>query len=64
MRDLMLKRIEEIRNKENGFSKSLMKWNNFSTGIIKTHISDFNFSECNDVELLMLFERIIRRYNS
>ena len=64
MRELMLKRIEEIRNKENGFCKSLMKWNNFSTGIIKTHISDLDFSECNDVELLMLFERIIRRYNS
>ncbi len=64
MRELILKRIEEIKNKENSFSKSLMKWQNFSTGIVKTHISDFDFNECNDVELLILFERIIRRYNS
>ena len=58
MRELILKRIEEIRNKEDSFNKSLMKWSNFSTGVIKTHISEIDFSLCDDV----LFERIINRY--
>lgn len=62
MRQLILRRIEEIKNRENGFSKSLMKWDNFSSGTIKTHISDFDFNTCNDIELLFLFERIIKRY--
>lgn len=64
MRELILQRIEKIKCLENGFSKSLLKWNNFSSGVVKTHISDMDFSKCNDIELLMLFERIIRRYNS
>lgn len=61
MREIILKRIEEIKKFENGFSKSIMKWNNFSSGTIRTHISEMDFNECNDIELLMLFERIIRR---
>jgi len=61
MREKILERIEEIKNKEGGFSKSLMKWDNFNTGTITTHISEFDFKECDDYTLLMLFERIIRR---
>lgn len=64
MRELILRRIDEIRSKENNFSKSLMKWNNFSTGYDKSHVSEIDFTKCNDVELLLLFERIIRKYNS
>lgn len=64
MRQRILKRIDEIRNLENGFSKTLLKWDNFNSGIIKTHISDFDFSVIGDVELLILFERIIRRHNT
>jgi hypothetical protein len=62
MRELILKRIEEIRNKEDGFNKSFMKWSNFSIGINETHISEIDFSLCDDVELLMLFEHIINRF--
>ena len=57
MRELILKRIEEIKEKENGFV-SLMKWK----GTITVDISKFDFNTCNDVELLILFERILRRY--
>ncbi len=58
----MLERIAEIKSKENGFSKGSMKWRNFSSGTITTHISDFDFSTCNDTELLFLFERVVKRY--
>lgn len=64
MRELILKRIEEIRKSQNDFSKSNSKWKNFSNGTVKGHISDINFTECNDVELLFLFERIIKRLNT
>lgn len=61
MRELILKRIEEIRTRENGFPKNVMRWKNFSDGSDKTHISQLKFEEMNDVELLMMFERLIRR---
>lgn len=61
LRQLILKRIEEIRKSENNFSKSLMRWQNFSNGTVKTHISDMKFEEMSDYDLLFLFERIIRR---
>jgi len=63
MKELILKRIEEIRRHENGFRKGTMKWDNFSTGTDKRHISEMDFSEFNDHDLVFLFERIIRRYN-
>ena len=61
MRELILKRIEEIRNTNRGFPKSEMRWKDFSDGSDKTHISQLKFEEMNDVELLMMFERLIRR---
>lgn len=63
MRELILKRIEELRVYHGGFSKSSMRWDNFSSGTVKTHISELKFEEMNDVELLMMFERLIRRHN-
>jgi hypothetical protein len=65
MRELMLKRIEEIKAKENGFSKSLMKWRQpLSHGTINKCACEINFSELSDDDLLFLFERIIRKYNT
>lgn len=63
MRDLVLKRINEIKIKENNFSKGIMKWNNFSNGAVTKHISEIKWEELNDYELVILFERLIRRYN-
>ena len=62
LRERILNRIEEIRKHENGFPKGIKKWDNFSTGIVKTHLSELDFSEGNDTELLFLFERLIKRY--
>ena len=61
MRELILKRIEEIRKKEQGFPISIMRWQNFSHGIQKKHLKDINFEELPDHELLFLFERLIHR---
>ncbi len=61
MRQLILKRIDEIRVQEKGFPTSLMRWQNFSTGIDKTPLKDKNFEAMDDIELLYVFERIIRR---
>ena len=61
MRDLVLQRIEEIRVREDGFSKSLMRWQGFTHGTENKHIRDIKFEKLNDVELLMLFERLIHR---
>jgi hypothetical protein len=62
MRELILKRIEEIRAYHGGFKKGSMRWDNFSNGTDKTHISELKFEEMNDIELLMLFERMIKRH--
>lgn len=63
MRELILKRIEQIRIMENGFSRTNMKWiNPLSHGTIIQFADEINFEELDDVELLMLFERILNRY--
>ncbi len=61
-RALILKRIEEIKRFENGFLKGVEKWENFSTGIDKRHISEIEWDKLNDTSLVFLFERIIKRY--
>lgn len=58
MRDLLIKRLKELKDKENNFSKGLMKYNNVYHN--NTHISELNFNTLNNNELLTLFERIVR----
>lgn len=60
MRNLILNRIEEIRIKENNFSKTTMRWWLFTCGKDKTHISEFDFNQCTDEELNEIYERIIK----
>ena len=65
MRQLILDRIEQIKRVENGFSESLMKWRQpLSHGSITKYAKDINFEELSDNDLLFLFERILRRYNT
>jgi len=61
MRELILQRIEELRKSENGFTKSLMRWQNFFVGESQTHISKYNFDACPDEQLVKIFESLIRR---
>ena len=63
MRELMLKRIEEIRTENRGFPITTMRWKNFTHGTENKHLKDVDFESLNDVELLFLFERLIRSIN-
>jgi len=60
MRQLILNRIEEIRKLENNFQKTSVKWCIFTCGQNKIHISLYDFNDCDDVELLKIFEKIIK----
>jgi len=60
MRQLILNRIEKIRESENNFSITSLKWWFFTCGKDKIHISLYNFEDCDDSELLKIFERIIK----
>ncbi len=61
MKQLILARIEQISKSHNGFSKSTMRWSNYF--ISNIHISQFNFSELSDYDLIMEFERLIRQHS-
>lgn len=60
MRELILKRIAEIGEKSDKFSKALMRWE--SCYINNIHISKVNFEELNDADLIEMFEKIMRNY--
>ena len=57
-------RIQEIKNKEEGFSKRTMRWKDVeitANGQTK-HISVIDFHLCTSEELAVAFEKIIRQY--
>lgn len=55
MRELIIKRLEEIR--EMGFSTDQWRWRNFK------YFKDIKFNDLNDNDLFILFENILRQYN-
>ena len=59
MRNLILQRIEKFKEKEQGFTKSLMRWQNFN--IKGVHISEVGFINMTDEDLLFYFEMIVRQ---
>ena len=59
MRKLILDRIKEIHLQEQGFIKSLMKWQNFTLNNVPIWEVDFN--TLTDENLINTFERIIIR---
>jgi hypothetical protein len=63
MRELILNRIEEIKNlyHKSGFSKDTMRWKNFYDETGKIHISEMKFSDLDDEALLRFFERYIKQ---
>ena len=61
MRKLILDRIEEITEKERGYPRSLMRWQNYH--INGVHISEVGFNNLTDEQLLIEFERLIRQIN-
>lgn len=65
MRELIIARLEDIKERENGFSPfGKYRWINFSievNGRIR-HLSEVEWCELDDEALLILFERVIRQY--
>lgn len=59
MRDLIIARIEEIKQKENNFSKKLFRWKNAYIGDI--HISSINFNTLSDIDVVSAYESIVRQ---
>ena len=57
MRQLILNRIEEIRQQENDFSKNIMRWQWYT--VKGMHISEAGFINLTDESLLQEFERLI-----
>lgn len=63
MKELILNRIKEIKRAEQGFSRSLMKWQlPLSNGQVVKYADEIAFEELNDHDLLFLFERLLRRH--
>ena len=64
MRDLIVARLEELKEKEKGFPRNVMRWANIFVDLNgkTTHISDVEWCELDDEALLILFERVIRQY--
>lgn len=64
MRDLIVTRLEELKEKENGFPRNVMRWANIFVDLNgkTTHISNVEWCELDDEALLILFERVIRQY--
>ena len=64
MRQRILNRIQEIKEQEKGFTRSLMRWNTpFYWGNTKTgqYADEINFDILEDKTLLFLFELITVR---
>lgn len=63
MRELIEKRLEEIREESRNFSKATMRWCNLNlnVGDETIHISEVKWDVFTDEKLLNVFERVIRR---
>ena len=59
MRELILKRLEELRTYHQNFSKSLMRWQYFHRENIPIWNEDY-FSSLDDEKLVGMFEIILR----
>lgn len=57
MRELMLVRIQKIKEKNENFAKNTMRWG--SRAVNNVHISEVKFSELTDEDLLSSFEMIV-----
>lgn len=62
MRRLILKRIEELKAVSDNFNRNTMRWKSpLSHGTENKYADEIDFESLNDTELLLLFERLIRR---
>lgn len=67
MRELIISRLDAMKEKERGFSRiATMRWANVFIDYKgrTTHISDVDWNELSDDQLLDTYERVVRRYYS
>jgi len=62
MRELILQRIQEIKDYHNGFNQGAMRWRDYKIEGEPIHTVDF--SKLDDTVLLKTFEFLIRRHNA
>jgi hypothetical protein len=65
MRDLIVARLEEMKEKSGGFSRiATMRWANLFVTVNgkPKHISEVEWCELDDDALLSVYERVIRRF--
>ena len=65
MRDLILKRITEMRQNTGNFPRDTQRWRNASFNLI--HVSDLkldNEEDYSDYQVVMIFELITRIYHA
>jgi hypothetical protein len=60
MKNLILNRIELIKNNSENFSPKFMRWKNAFYGM--KQFSEIDFNELKDEELLDIFELILYKY--
>jgi len=63
LRELTISRLNEIRQHEQGFQPTTMKWNiTFANHTGCNNISTLDFNSLTDDELAKLFETIVKHY--
>lgn len=65
MRNLIVDRLEEIRNENSNFCKDNIKWKKFNVKMndSEIHISDVDFNDVCNIDLVYLFEKVIKQYS-
>ena len=62
MREILLKRLQQIKFSQAGFNRNLKPWNiPISHGTLNEFADSMDFSKLEDEDLLFMFERIVRR---
>jgi len=64
MRNLIEYRLDYIKDHHSGFPKDTMRWRNFFVDVSedeRVHISQIQWENLDDEELLSLFERLVRQ---
>lgn len=64
MRELILNRIKEMKRDTGGFPISTQRWGSIYFGSSQQPPAVFNFESLSDNELVVAFERLVKRYHS
>jgi hypothetical protein len=63
-REFILNRIEEMKRDTGGFPTSTQRWSNLFFGSSQQPAAVFNFKSLSDKDLVIVFEKLIKRYHT